>query len=385
MPSGRALYRCWESPQKARMEAGEWFTVSCSLQLAGLTKMHRYAISSLLLLAVVWLAGPVSAQPKPEGVIVLYHHVAEDTPPSTSISPENFRRHLEYLRDNGFTVVGLDKMVEAAREGIDLPEKSVAITFDDGYESIYTTAFPLLQEFNFPFTLFLSTGPIDRNQPNYMTWANIRDMAEAGVLIANHMVEHPYMLDRTNGESLQEWEARLEQELLLAEARIEEETGQSLRYLAYPYGEFDPQIKAMLQRNSFTGFAQNSGAVGQHSDFLALPRFPLASIYANLETAATKFATRPFNAGLVEPRSPVTTDRSPSVRLRFEPGDYDRQQIGCFANSKPIPMIWESESVVLLQPEEEYGGRRWRYICTAPDPASRRYFWYSVQWIHTGG
>lgn len=317
-------------------------------------------------------------------VILVYHHVAEDTPPSTTISPNDFEAHLSYLRDNNFTVIALDHMIDSLRSGQPLPEKSVVITFDDGYSSIYETAFPMLESYGYPFTLFLSTGPIDSGLSNYMNWDQIRRMSDAGVIIANHMVDHPYMLEARNNVSATQKLSRLRIELLAAEQRIEEETGQSHRYLAYPYGEHDPDIKSLLAELNFVGLAQNSGAVGVESDFLALPRFPLAGIYANLNSASTKFSTLPFSVKQLQPESPVTQETNPKVTLKFEDGNYDLNQIGCFANSKAIPMNWvdKDQGVLELKPEEHYTGRRWRYICTAPDPDSNRYYWYSVQWIN---
>ena len=321
------------------------------------------------------------------GVILAYHHVDTDTPPSTSISPDNFRDHLDYLHDNGFTVVELPEMIETLQNRGSLPDKAVAISFDDGYISIYETAFPMLQEYGYPFTLFLSTGPINANQPNYMNWEQIREMSDAGVTIANHMVEHPYMLDRIGGEDDSQWLERMRTELLAAEETISVNTGQEHRLLAYPYGEFNQDLKAMLADEGFVGLAQNSGAVGYHSDFLALPRFPLASIYANLETAATKFGTKAFNVRQLEPESPVTNSARPSVTLQFHEGEYNLSQIGCFADSEPLAMNWidRNDGIVELRPERDFSGRRWRYICTAPDPDSDRYYWYSVQWINPDG
>ncbi len=337
-----------------------------------------------LLLLSLLLVAPVTASE--QGVILLYHHVDTDTPPSTSISPTDFRRHLEYLRDNHFSVIALDSMMKSLEAGEALPDRAIAITFDDGYISIYQEAFPMLQNFGYPFTLFLSTGPINSRQTNYMNWDQVREMSDAGVLIANHLVEHPYMLERQSDETAEQWLQRQRDELLQAEQTILQETGQSHRYLAYPYGEYDPAIKALLDEQDFIGFAQNSGAVGFHSDFLALPRYPLASIYANLDTARTKFETLAFNVTIEQPESPVTEDRSPTVTLKFESGNFNRSQIGCFANSQPIPMNWldEDEGLVQLVPVAQYGGRRWRYICTAPDLDSRRYYWFSVQWINLG-
>lgn len=317
------------------------------------------------------------------GVITIYHHVATDTPPSTSISPADFRLHLEYLRDNGFNVIPLDTMLDSITAGQELPEKAVAITFDDGYISIYDTAFPMLREFNFPFTLFLSTGPINNSQPGYINWEQIKEMSAAGVIIANHMVEHPYMLERIENESDQDWIERLRAELLQAENDIEIHTGQSHKYLAYPFGEFDKAIKQMVAEMGFIGLAQNSGAVNKSTDLLAIPRFPLASIYADLETARTKFEALAFNVQQLSPDTPVTSNHSPNVTLQFSSGNYNTAQINCFANSEAIPMQWldPANGIVELRPTKTYDGRRWRYLCTAPAPGTNRYHWYSVQWI----
>ncbi len=354
-----------------------------------LAPQKRPSLSRLLLgccfLSIALLSASSKIRAADTAVILLYHHVAEDTPPSTSISPVDFTRHLNYLKDNEFTVIALDRMIDSLRSGQTLPEKSVVITFDDGYSSVYEEAFPLLHSFAYPFTVFVSTEPIDKQQSNYLNWEQIREMADAGVIIANHMVDHPYMLELQEGEDSSQWLARLREDILLAEQRIESETGQSFRYLAYPYGEYNPAIKSLMRELGFVGLAQNSGAIGANSDFLALPRYPLTGIYANLDSARIKFSTLPFKLSQLRPNSPVTFDRSPAVTLKFEPGGYSYDQIDCFANSKPIPMTWidRGQGIVELKPQESFSGRRWRYICTAPEAGSQRYYWYSVQWINS--
>jgi peptidoglycan/xylan/chitin deacetylase (PgdA/CDA1 family) len=317
--------------------------------------------------------------------IVLYHHVATDTPASTSLTPDQFRSHLEFIRDNGFEVLALDDLVHALEANTSLPEKTLAITFDDGYLSIFTEAFPVLTEFGFPFTVFISTGPIDQGLQNYMSWDQIRALSDGGVIIANHMVEHPYMLDKSTDQDDATWLANQRQELLQAQNRIKTETGQDHKLFAYPYGEYNDEIKFMIEAQGFVGFAQNSGAVNEYSDMSALPRFPLASIYANLATAGNKFLSKAFNVSLLTPLSPVTTNSRPSATLQFSPGDYSLAQIGCFYNSKAMSLNWtdRENGIVEITPTENAEGRRWRYICTAPDPNSNRFYWYSVQFINS--
>ena len=338
---------------------------------------------SFCALSLVLLSG-TAVRADEHGVILQYHHIALDTPRSTSTTPADFREHMEYLRDNGFTVMPLDQMLRQLRAHEQVPDRAIALTFDDGYISIYSEAFPLLQSFGFPFTVFISTQPIDDGLNGFMNWEQIREMSDAGVLIANHMVDHPYMLDRLANENDAAWIARLRDELLQAEERLRVNTGQSQRILAYPYGEFDPVIKTMVGDAGFMALAQNSGAVGFASDWLALPRYPLGGSFGDLESAVTKFESLAFHTDLVAPLSPVVATNNPSVTLRFHPGEYRLNQIGCFANSKPIPMNWlnREEGLVELVPDQTFSGRRWRYICTAPRPGTRRYFWYSVQWIN---
>ena len=349
-------------------------------QMGKTSRLVQITCCLLSLAASAWASFSLAAE---SGVIVLYHHVDTSTPPSTSISPEDFRRHLEYLRDNDYQVMALDTMIDHLQSQTPLPERAVAITFDDGYASIYETAFPMLQQFDMPFTLFLSTDPINQRQNNYMTWDQVRELSDAGAVIANHMVYHPYMLEHEGQETDDQWLARQRAELLTAEATITAETGQNHRFLAYPYGEFNAELKTMLAEEGFVGFAQNSGAAGFQSNFLALPRYPLASIYANLDTARTKFASLAFNVELLDPLTPVTNTRSPGALLKFNQGEYDLEQIGCFADGEPLTLDWKDKSAGLLRlsAEKEYSGRRWRYICTAPLPNSGRYFWYSLQWI----
>lgn len=341
-------------------------------------QIFRYSVLCLLLS----VSGTVVAADS--GVVLLYHHVANETPPSTSISPEDFRTHLDYLRDNDFTVLPLDELVNSLRSKTPLPERAAAITFDDGYSSIYETAFPLLKTYDMPFALFLSTEPINDRQKNYMTWEQVRELSEAGVLIANHMVSHPYMLSRNKEETDSIWLARQRDELLEAEATILRETGQSHRFLAYPYGEFNAQIKAMLVEEGFVGFAQNSGAIGYNSDFLALPRFPLAGIYAQLETARVKFNSLAFDVELLEPDSPVTELDRPEALLRFDLNGIGRSQLRCYDEGQALILHWEDRDSGLLriQAHKAHSGRRWRYICTAPSMENGRYFWYSVPWIN---
>ncbi|MDY6984741.1 MAG: polysaccharide deacetylase family protein, partial [Pseudomonadota bacterium] len=251
------------------------------------------------------------------------------TPRITSVNVDEFRAHMDYLRDNGFTILPLEDIVAALRNGDSLPDRSAAITFDDGYRNNYDTAFPLLREYGWPFTLFISSGLVGSNDALYLTWDQIRDMAANGATIANHGIGHLYLLTREEGEDDAAWIERIEHEIVTAEERIEKETGQNHKLFAYPYGEYDRAIQDLVARLGYTGIGQHSGPVNASSDFTSLPRFPFSGVYASMNTFAVKVQSLAFDVKLLEPETPVTDQQTPEALLDFD-GNYRFDALNCF-------------------------------------------------------
>ncbi|MES3006335.1 MAG: polysaccharide deacetylase family protein [Pseudomonadota bacterium] len=339
--------------------------------------------------AAAVLAGTIvslSAQAAEHATITLYHHISESTPASTSVPPAKFREQLEHLRQGGFHIMALPELLTALRERREIPDKTVAITFDDGYISIYDTAFPMLQEFGFPFTVFINTQPHNDQLRGYMSWAQIREMSDAGVTIANHMENHPHMVDTLAGEDDSARIERLRAELVRSQERITEETGQNHPFMAYPYGEYDVPTKRMVEELGMLAFGQQSGAVGFDSDFLALPRFPFGGSFTDLNDFKQKVQTLSFDLQQVDPETPMTTETNPSVTLQFAPGNFNFRQIGCYAGGQPLQMEWldQENGLVRLSTEQNFTTRRFRYLCTAPvNEAPGRFYWYSKDWTRT--
>ncbi|HHX81948.1 MAG TPA: polysaccharide deacetylase family protein [Pseudomonadaceae bacterium] len=338
--------------------------------------------ASLLAQGVDESANESADQAPGQAVILQYHHVSTQTPPSTSLSLEDFSTHMHYLKDNGFTVLPLEDVVHALRDGTSLPDRSAVITFDDAYVSVYEAALPLLRELGFPFTVFIPAGLISSNDRLYATWDQLRTMAEAGATLANHTMTHPYMLERLSGEDEAAWLERLRKEIVDAEAVIEAETGQSHRLLAYPYGEYDPAIQRLTEELGFIGIGQHSGPISAASDFTALPRFPFSGIYVSMNTLPTKVNSLAFNVQVVEPLSAVTTLASPSASLDFD-GDYRLDALNCFNNNEPMQLtrLDAAEQTFLIETTVRNESRRFRYNCTAPGPDGR-FYWYSVPWVN---
>lgn len=342
--------------------------------------MTRIAV---LLALTLGLAAQAMASPvSPSFNVLIYHHVDTGTPPSTSVTPAQFREHLEYFRDNGFNVVPIDQAVDAVlgRNNATLPEKALVITFDDAYRSVYTEAFPLLKEFDMPATAFINTEPMDAGRSLWMTWDQAREMHEWGIVIANHTTDHENLMNYYDGDE-QAWVDAVAENIRTAQRRIEEEIGEAPPYFAYPYGEYTEAIADMIRDEGYIGFAQHSGGVYSGSDFRGVPRFSADGIYASLNTLPTKLASKPMPVDYDTVPEMLTTDRQPSMTIRVRDMSDMTQNLNCFVNSEWTDAEWVSSDTFRLAAQEPLRDGRNRFNCTSRSRTGNFFYWYSQPWV----
>lgn len=342
-------------------------------------------------LALLLCASTASVQ---AAVVLQYHHVSESTPASTSTSPERFAMHLDVLAEQGFEAVPLQRLVDLLRFGRPLPDKAAAITFDDGYLSIYTTAYPLLRAKGWPFTVFVNTDPHDREQRGYMTWDQLRELREGGATIANHTVSHAHLLDRAAAGDEPGWRASVASEISGAQERIERQIGSAPLLLAYPYGEYDRAVLEIAASLGYAGFGQQSGPLAEYSDLQALPRYPFGGPYGDRDDFLTKINSLPLplapgpDAIRLEtadgrPLTDMVLDgpaRRPRLVLQL-PNRFPARSLSCFATGQGQIGVTLQESRAIVQPEKALPEGRSRFNCTAPSAEPGRFYWYSQPWI----
>ena len=331
----------------------------------------------ITLLLILLTESPVNAL-----VVLQYHHVDENTPAVTSVTPEQFRKHMELLEKEGMRVVDLYDATRTLQSGGTLPDKAVAITFDDAYQSIYDHALTELKKRDWPFTVFVSTGPVDSQFPDMMNWDDLRDLQRHGGRLANHTVSHAYLLNIPNGMSKESFWAS---EIPPAQQRLEAEAGVTEKLFAYPYGEFSLELAEWMKQQGYLAFGQHSGAVGNLSHSQALPRFPASGNYANTETLRTKLHSLPF---AVEPKQlaePVLVENPPTLSLAMSTDDISAEQIRCYSGGELADIRREqagSKILLEIRASEPQTLRRGRYNCTAPSQTENgRYYWYSQPWV----
>ncbi|WP_333606977.1 polysaccharide deacetylase family protein [Arsukibacterium sp.] len=321
--------------------------------------------------------------PAQAAVMLIYHHVADNTPRVSSVTKEELRGHLQYFKDNNFQVIGLDLLIQQLQQGLPIADNAVVITFDDSFENNYTAAHPILMEFGYPYTIFISPGSIDDRVGPVLNWDQVKKMAADGVLVANHAMHHERMARPEPGESEEDWLKRMEQSILQAEQRIKEETGQSHQWLAYPYGEFSNALEALVERLGFIGIGQQSGAIGPATKLTRIPRFPAAGQYADLKDLAQKLRTLAFTITDYLSADQVISANPPTLRLRLEIKDFLPQQLRCYAGSEVLEPVWLDANTFEVTASKAVNRGRSRYNCTAPSLSKRGYFyWYSQQWLN---
>ncbi len=341
-------------------------------------------ITRQILNHVFWLSVFLFTTAAQSAVILQYHHVSTSLPRVTSLSSEEFRAHLEHLKTENYQVVPLDTLLSQLQNGETPALNTVAITFDDGYDNNYDAAAPILEEYGYPYTIFVNPKLIDEGKSYVMTWEQLRTLAKKGALIANHSAEHNYLHQYLTGETREQWLARTKKDILDSEKRIKEEVGHNAKILAYPYGEFNRDLQALVKELGFIGIGQHSGAISKYSDFTRLPRFPASGRYANLDTLKTKIAALPFNIKAIDYQDTITENTQPQVRYQFDGKDFYQSQFACFASGQGRAEIEWQDDLVSVKSPAALGKGRARYNCTAPSKThAGRYYWLSQPWVIT--
>ncbi|MEJ2414840.1 MAG: polysaccharide deacetylase family protein, partial [Sulfurimonas sp.] len=124
-------------------------------------------------------------------VVFVYHRFGNDKFPTTNITKEQFKAQLEYLHNNNYNVEKLSTVINQLEQNKPLPPKTVVLTMDDAYRSVYSVAFEMLKEYGYKCTVFVNTHPIDVKSKLYMSWDQMREMKKYGIEFSNHSYSHP--------------------------------------------------------------------------------------------------------------------------------------------------------------------------------------------------
>lgn len=245
------------------------------------------------------------------GVVLMYHHLVSDEAYATGkfagnnavIPVGQFENEMYYLAQNGYTTLTMSEVNTYLRNKITLPPKTVVITFDDGYESNYVYAYPILQRYNLKATIAVivkssldgvsgSNGEYDPAGKTHLTFEQMREMVKSGLIeIGSHsydghayittadsdygkfFTQRKYLPELGRSEIYDEYFTRINDDLRLSKYILEQELGREICYFAFPYGSNSSDVVTALQYNGFEiATTVAAGRIAGHSNIYLLNR-----------------------------------------------------------------------------------------------------------------
>ena len=309
-------------------------------------------------------------------ITIMYHRFEENKYPSTNIKMVDFVKHLEMIKKNEIKFINPSNFEEELKNN--KKQRKVLITIDDGYESFYKNAWPILKKSQIPFILFVSTREVGKK--GYMSWENIRELDKFDfVEIGNHSHSHDYLIDFTNFD--------IKNDLKESISIFKKQLGKNSIFFSYPFGEYSTALKDIVIDLGFKyAFGQHSGVVDHTKNFFEMPRFPINEKYGEIKRFKTILKTLPFPFKSIKPENRYISEKNnpPRVNIEFYQNIKNLKNINCFSNEEDK---WRSSNIdfkdnynLNVNLEGKFITERGRINCSLREK-NGFYRWLGVQFV----
>ena len=309
-----------------------------------------------------------------EGVLsIMYHRFNEFKYPSTNISMDIFKKHIDLILDANLTFYHAKDFVNE----FDIPkkEKKILLTIDDAFQSFYDNAWPYLKKNQIPFVLFVSTEPVGNN--GYMNWDQIKEIesSEFGV-IGHHSHSHDYLIDKSEEVFLND--------IKISNLIFKKKLGYVPTLFSYPFGEYSGFMKSYISQHFKIAFGQHSGIIDVNKNRFELPRFPINEKYGEIKRFKSIINYYPLEYKILEPEEKKLSKENnpPKFRVEFFDNQRNIENINCYSNEGNK---WMKSNIKLVEKEliikfrEPFLPRRGRINCSINDNGKWR--WFGTQFI----
>jgi peptidoglycan/xylan/chitin deacetylase (PgdA/CDA1 family) len=195
--------------------------------------------------------------------VLMYHSINPKSTNSNITTPEEFEKQMKWLKDNNFTTLSLDEVYSMITTGKNVPERPIALTFDDGYEDSYQNAYPILKKYDFKATVFLITDAV--GQPGVLNEQEIREMYSNNIDFQSHTATHHELDKLTYQQQLNE--------LTRSKDAISRLLNKNVDSICYPVGKFnDDTITTAKSAGYKMGFTTKHGHAKQSDGLYTLTR-----------------------------------------------------------------------------------------------------------------
>lgn len=209
-------------------------------------------------------------------VVLMYHsinHDPHDPGNILRIPKVKFAAQMKWLYTNGYKTLSLDELYDAVSKGKPVPEKSVVLTFDDGYRDNYTAAFPVIKQYHFKATVFMITSKIGDRKNGYLSANELKEMDNNGFSVESHTVTHSDLSSLSY--------ARQYKELSDSKSALQALLGHSIDYIAYPSGYYNNDTIKAEKKIGYKMCFREKGGMARISD--SRYEFPRAFVGENLK------------------------------------------------------------------------------------------------------
>jgi len=179
-----------------------------------------------------------------------------------TVRPDDFEAMLRYLKANGYHTITSRDLWWSLDQAAPLPAKPVMLTFDDGYADAYAVVLPLLQRYGMTGTFFVTVNLVDK--PGYISRAQVRALADAGMDVESHAMDHIPMLGTLDGQTYQMCRSR---------DFLSSWTGTDVRHFAYPSGAYNDASFVALERCGYlSAYKKAGGSIQSTNGWYVLQR-----------------------------------------------------------------------------------------------------------------
>ena len=321
-------------------------------------------------------------------VAVLGYHEFSSTKPPTAmrIRTSTFRKQMEAIKNLGLPVISLEDFIAWKNGEKDLGPRAILITIDDGWKSVYTEAYPILKEFQFPFVLYLYTNYVDGGG-RALSSDMIREMMQHGASIGSHSVSHPFpaTIKRQARKGPDAYARFLNREFGDSKAFLDERFGRPVTTCAYAGGYMtDDMIPFAHEAGYEFLFTVKPGKIRRDSPNQTLPRYIVLGNSDRHFELATSFQAAPGSAAV--PGAVVQTTEHP---VAPEPGSMIASRLPTITADLSRVEGLDPESLVMRvsgfgRVDARYNPATSHYSWTVIRPLRHRMCEVNVQWCLAG-
>ena len=257
---------------------------------------------TIIILAIIYFVSFLKLYPTTNGYsvekipVLMYHHLEKNLNNNVVISPENFENQIKYLKYAGYNTITTQQLYDYLNGSIQLPQKPILITFDDGYLSNYEMAYPILKKYNMHAEIFVIASRIlekdveisHSNEIPKMSWDQLREMKDY-ISVQSHSWDSHYKFKSSNGnkiaaiygsvyingkmENQKEYEERVKNDFIRSRKLIKEKLGYEPIAISYPFGITSNDAMNIAKAAGFKlGFVINNKSIIKSDNQLALSR-----------------------------------------------------------------------------------------------------------------